>query len=256
MVQVKEPYDWVCMCCVAKVGSNSPSAMSSDWCIAVVEHAHLLSNEHEPHLIMQNSSYLQDNVPPVAWIEDDSAGAGAMDTIIEASQLQEPMKSYPTPQITITEKYDREMSQGILDGLSDECIGFCTSSYEGCTEGSKVVRRGNDKMKPLNQVVNIVSEAKTANNFKNKCQHGRGNMDYGTTAAAHSYNSDIPLDSGITNELTLKKTKTNLKVKCNEKMKIKRNQQISPTQSKAVERTAATEEGNEVILNRGFLPCV
>lgn len=230
----------------------SPSAMSSDWCIAVVEHVHLLSNGHEPHLIKQNSSYLQDNVVPVMWIEDDSAGAGAgaMETIIETSQLQEPMKSYPTPQITITEKRDREMGQGILDGLSDYCICFCTSSYEG----SKVVRRGEDEMKPLDQVVNVVSEAKTANNFKKKYQHGRGNIDDGTTVAAHSYNRDIPLDSGITNELTLKKTKTNLKVKLNEGIKI--TEQISPTQSVEVERTVATGEGNKVILNYDFLSSI
>lgn len=234
----------------------SPSAMSSDWCIAVVEYAHLLS--HEPHLIKQNSSYLQDNVLPVICIEDEDDSAGDMETIIETPQLQEPLISYPSQQIT--QKCHRETGRGILDcrSLSPEGNDFCTTS----NEGSKVVRCGKDEMRPLDQVVNIVSEAKTANNFKNKNsntngivmdQHCRENMDDSATVVAHSDYRDIPLDSGITNELTSKKIKTNLKVKYNEE--IKSTAQTSPIQSKKEEITVATEEGNKVILDHDYLHC-
>ena len=220
----------------------SPSAMSSDWCIAVVEYAHLLS--HETQLRKQNSSYLHDNVLPVICIEDED------DTIIETSQLQEPLISYPSHQIT--KKCHRETGRGILNCLSilPEGNDFCTTS----NEGSNVVRCGKDKMKPLDQVVNIVSEAKTANSFKNKNkssdsykivmdQQCRGNKDDGTTVAAHPNYRDIPLDSGIINELTSKKTKSNLKLKCNEETKS--TEQTSPIQSKKEEITVATEEGNK-----------
>lgn len=181
------------MCCAAQVSSITPSAMSSDWCIAVVEYSHLMPDDR--YMIRQNPVCIQDSPLPVMCIEDDSAGAA--ESTIEISHHYDPPNTRPL--VLISQKRVREAQQAFLDHFSPECYGVHTSSLDS----NKVARKEKEMSKPIERVVKEVSQEKSEKFLKTddpteRALKGHGSSNKNTTVlTAHGDIPVIPLDYGV-----------------------------------------------------------
>ena len=241
VVQVKEPQDWICMCCTAQVSSITPSAMSSDWCIAVVEYAHLLSDD--PYMIRQNSVCIQDSPHPKVCIEDDSAGA--VENTVEISQHYDPASICPL--LNISQKRVREMQQPFLDRLSSECNGDHMSSHD-----SNKVARKEVISKPIERVVKEVSQEKKKKFLKidyptEKAQNRCGSRNKNTSVlTAHGDIPIILLDYGVDHGQRCEDVSTVGRITGN--VEIKNTEQATLPESIEEDKNVTTKEGTRSIL--------
>jgi hypothetical protein len=242
VVQVKEPQDWICMCCAAQVSSITPSAMSSDWCIAVVEYAHLLPDD--PYMIRQNPLCIQDSPLPVMCIEDDSAGE--VENTIEISQHHDPPNIFPL--VHISHKRVREAQQPFIDSLAAKCNGDHISSHDA----SKVARKGEEISTPIERVIKEVSQEKNEKFLKvdyptDRARNWHGSSNKNTTVlTAHDDIPVIPLDYGVDHGQCCEDVNTEGRITDNDE--VSHTEQASLPESKE-DKNTTTVEGTRSILN-------
>lgn len=230
------------MCCAAQVSSITPSAMSSDWCIAVVEYAHLLPDD--PYLIRQNTICIQDSPYPVMCIEDDSAGA--VENATEISQHHDPPNIRPL--VLINQKRVREAQQPFLDVTGPECNGDHISSLD-----SNKVARKEEMSKPIERVVKEVSQEKNEKFLKidyptERVQNGRGSRNKNTTILpAHGDIPVIPLDYGVDHGQRREDVNTEGRITDNDE--VMNTEQASLPKSREEDKNATTKEGTRTIMN-------
>jgi hypothetical protein len=242
VLQVKEPQDWICMCCAAQVSSITPSAMSSDWCIAVVEYSHLLPDD--PYMIRQNPICNQDSPLPVMCIEDDSAGA--VEYTVEIHQHHDRPNVFQLADIS--QKRDREALQPFLDRFSPECSGDHMSSLD-----SNKVARKEKILKPIERAVKEVSQEKNEKFLKvdhptERAQNWRGGGSMNTTVlTARGDIPVIPLDYGIDHGQRCKDVNTESRITDHDE--VTNTEQASLPESKEEDKNMTVTEGTRTILN-------
>jgi hypothetical protein len=231
------------MCCAAQVSSITPSVMSSDWCIAVVEYSHLLPDD--PYTIRQNPICIPDSPLPVMCIEDGSAGA--VEYTIEIPE------GHDSPDIRrlvpISQKRDRETQQFFLDRFSPECNGDHISSHES----NKAAKKEKKISKPIERVVKEVSQEKSEKFLKDdhpteRAQNWRGGSNKNAAVlTAHGNIPVIPLDYGVDHGQRCEDVNTENRITDNDE--VIKTEQASPPQSKEEDKNTTTKEGTRTILN-------
>ena len=231
------------MCCAAQVSSITPSAMSSDWCIAVVEYAHLLPDD--PYMIRQNPVCIQDSPLPVMCIEDDSAGE--VESAIELSQHYDPPNTCPL--VFISQKRVREAQPSCLDRLPHECNGVYMSSLDS----NKVARKEKEISKPIKRVGKEVSQEKNEKFLKiddpnERTQNWHGSRKRNTTVlTAHGDIPVILLDYGVDHGQRCEDVNTEGRIGDNDK--VTNTEQASLPESKEDDKNTSSIEGMRTILN-------